>query len=57
MHQKKEGGEIMQDIITSEFKSLGYDVVFKSIFYKHEDLFKWLMNRTFISLNSDYSID
>ena len=47
----------MQDIITSEFKSLGYDVVFKSIFYKHEDLFKWLMNRTFISLNSDYSID
>ena len=47
----------MQETTISEFKNLGYDVVFKSIFYKHEDLLKWLMNRTFISLKSDYYLD
>ena len=47
----------MKETTRIDFKNLGYDVVFKSIFFKHEDLLKWLMNRTFISLKSDYNID
>ena len=39
-----------------EFKTLSNDIVFKSIFFKNPDLLEWLMNRTFKSLNINYSI-
>ena len=40
-----------------EFKTLANDIVFKSIFFKDDELLKWLMNRTFKSLNLNYSIN
>ena len=40
-----------------EFKTLANDIVFKSIFFKDEELLKWLMERTFKSLNLNYSIN
>ena len=39
-----------------EFKTLSSDIVFKSIFFKNNDLLEWLMNRTFKSLNINYNI-
>ena len=41
----------------NKFKTLANDIVFKSIFFKNEELLKWLMNRTFKSLNLNYSIN
>ena len=41
----------------NEFKTLSNDIVFKSIFFKDEILLKWLMNKTFESLNLNYTID
>ena len=38
------------------FRTLANDIVFKSIFFKNDDLLKWLINRTFKSLNLDYKI-
>ena len=40
-----------------EFKTLANDIVFKSIFFKDVELLKWLMERTFKSLNLNYSIN
>ena len=40
-----------------KFKTLANDIVFKSIFFKDEELLKWLMERTFKSLNLNYSIN
>ena len=41
----------------NKFKTLANDIVFKSIFFKNEELLKWLMNRTFKSLKLNYSIN
>ena len=40
----------------NKFKTLANDIVFKSIFFKNNDLLEWLMNRTFKSLNINYNI-
>ena len=54
--KKNKGGEkmIYDD---NKFKTLANDIVFKSIFFKDDELLKWLMNRTFKSLNLNYSIN